>query len=169
MDDGRLTDSLGRTIDFTNVILIATSNAGTQFIQDQVAAGTSVEGIKEALINTKLRDHFRPEFLNRFDGTVVFKPLTEDEVEQIAWLMIAKVAKRLEDKGIHFEATDEAVEELAKKGFDPKFGARPLRRVIQQDVDDALANYLLKGKLSRRDKVVLEPGGEVRIEKAEEL
>jgi ATP-dependent Clp protease ATP-binding subunit ClpC len=167
MDDGRLTDSLGRTIDFTNVILIATSNAGTQFIQDKVNEGWDPEDIKNSLVNEQLKRYFRPEFLNRFDGIVVFKPLTMDDMFAITKLLLHKVARRLEDKGINLEFADGIVKELAQAGYDPLFGARPLRRVIQDRVDNVLANYLLQNKLDRRDVVVLDAGGEIRIRKAE--
>ncbi len=166
MDDGRLTDWSGETVDFTNAIIIATSNAGTQFIQDQLRQGVSVAAIKEALISDKLKGIFRPEFLNRFDNIVVFKPLTEEHIREIARLMINKSKQRLLQKGIHLEVTEEALAELARDGFDPLFGARPMRRLIQDRVEDALARYLLSGKIYRRDVVVLEPGGKIRIKKA---
>jgi len=169
MEDGRLTDNIGRTIDFTNIIIIMTSNAGTSYIQDAVAKNQSMEEIKNHLINVELREIYRPEFLNRFDGIIVFKPLTKENVFEIAKLMIDKVAKNLEEKGITFKAADEAIRELAEKGYDPKFGARPLRRVIQQQVDNALADYLLTAKIGRRDVVTLELGGKLKVEKAEEL
>lgn len=169
MDDGRLTDGTGRTIDFTNVIIIATSNAGAYYIQDAVAAGKSMEEVRTALFEKELRDVYRPEFLNRFDGVIVFKPLDQEDVVAIAYLMMKKVIARLEAKGMHFMASDEAMHELAKKGFDPKYGARPLRRVIQETVDNAMADILLKGEVSRRDTFVLEPGGQIRVEKAKEL
>jgi len=169
MDDGRLTDALGRTVDFANCIIIATSNASANFIQDAIRAGKTMDEIKNQLLLQELRQYFKPEFLNRFDGIVVFKPLTQTEIEKIAVLQLAKVRKRLEEKGIFLEATDEAVKELSQIGFDPTFGARPLRRVIQERVDNALANFLLTGKISRRDKVVLEKGGVLRIEKAEKF
>lgn len=169
MDDGRLTDSAGRTIDFTNVILIATSNAGTQYIQEEVAKGTSLDVIREGLLEEQLKGIYRPEFLNRFDGVIVFKPLSEEDVVAIAYLMIKKVADQLTAKGIHFRPTDEAVYELAKKGYDPKFGARPLRRVIQEHVENAVADFLLRGQVNRRDTLVLSAGGEITVEKAAEL
>lgn len=169
MDDGRLTDGQGRTIDFTNVILIATSNAGTQYIQDEVAKGTAIEAIKEGLLENELRGIYRPEFLNRFDGVIIFKPLSQEDVVAIAFLMINKVAQRLAAKGINLRASDEAVFELAKKGYDPKFGARPLRRVIQENVENAVADYLLRGQVGRRDTLVLEAGGVITVEKAAEL
>lgn len=169
MDDGRLTDNEGRTVDFTNVILIATSNAGTQVIQDEIKKGTVLAEIKNFLINKELRNYFRPEFLNRFDGIIVFTPLSEEEIRQVARLMLLAVAKQLEEKGVALRVTDEAVVELATAGFDPVFGARPLRRVIQEKVQDALANFLLQNKLGRRDVVALEAGGIIKIEKAEQL
>ncbi|MAF14190.1 MAG: hypothetical protein CMI53_04865 [Parcubacteria group bacterium] len=169
LDDGRLTDSSGRTIDFTNTIIIATSNAGTRFIQDQVKQKMPIGEIKQQLIDSKLGKFFRPELLNRFDGIIVFKPLTLDGVEKIAQLMIKKVGKTLEEKGITLDASDEAVKEIATAGFDPQFGARPLRRVIQQKVQDPLANYLLSGKIDRRDKVMIEAGGEISIKKAKKI
>ena len=132
MDDGRLTDGTGRTVDFTNVILIATSNAGTQYIQDEVAKHTPIDQMKTALLENELRKTYRPEFLNRFDDTIVFTPLTADDVLQIAHLMIAVVTTQMKDKGITLAVTDAAVVEIAHKGFDPKFGARPLRRAIQR-------------------------------------
>ena len=170
MDDGRLTDNQGRTIDFTSVILIATSNAGSPAIQEGIRQGLSVEAIKDRLINVELKNYFRPEFLNRFDGIIVYKPLEQTEIETIANLMLDKIAKQLEDKhGITLEVTSEALRELAVAGFDPVFGARPLRRVIQEKVEDQLANLLLTKQVGRRDKIVLEPGGNFRVEKAREL
>ncbi|MFC1687647.1 AAA family ATPase [Patescibacteria group bacterium] len=169
MDDGRLTDTYGRTIDFTNTIIIATSNAGSLRIQEGIQQNQSIEQIKDVLINEELNKHFRPEFLNRFDNIVVFKPLAFEEIVQITGLMLNQVAKRLSVKGITLQASKEAMEELARTGFDPKFGARPLRRAIQEQVDNALANHLLRGKIGRRDIAVLEPGGKIRVEQAREL
>jgi ATP-dependent Clp protease ATP-binding subunit ClpC len=169
MDDGRLTDNGGRTVDFTNCIIVSTSNAGSQFIQDSIRAGAAVDDIKKGLLNEQLKGIFRPELLNRFDGVIVFKPLTKDEIEQVAWLMIGGITDELEGKGITFRATDEAVAELAAVGFDPVFGARPMRRAIQEKVENALADYLLKEKIERRDTVVLEPAGIIKIEKGKKL
>ena len=169
MDDGRLTDSSGRTVDFSNCIIIATSNAAAFYIQDQVALGTDLKEVKQNLLQSELRPYFKPEFLNRFSGIVLFKPLTPKEIEQITVLMLKKVTKRLENKGIHFSASEEAIKELAEIGFSKEFGARPLARAIQQRVDNSLANFLLTGKIGRRDKVVLERGGEIRIEKAKKF
>ena len=169
LDDGRLTDAQGRTIDFTNTIIIMTSNAGAQYIQDEINKGTSVEEIKEVLINEKLKEYYRPEFLNRFDGVVVFKPLSMMDVIQIAKLMVNKIAKRLKEKGIEFTATEAAISELAEAGFDPKFGARPLRRTIQEKIDDSLAKKILAGEVGRRDKITLEVGNNLKVEKGVEI
>lgn len=164
-DDGRLTDGIGRTVDFTNVVLIMTSNAGTAFIQSEVTNGTPLPQIKTALLERELKGIFRPEFLNRFDGVIVFKPLTLDDVTQIAWLLIQAVAKKLETKGFEFRAEDEAVEALARAGFDPLFGARPLRRVIQERVDNALADLLLRKQVDRKDRIILRADGTLSVEK----
>ncbi|MFA6587450.1 MAG: ATP-dependent Clp protease ATP-binding subunit [Patescibacteria group bacterium] len=169
MDDGRLTDNAGRTIDFTNIIMIATSNAGTSIIQAGINAGEALESIKQRLIEKELAQYYRPEFLNRFDAIIVFKPLDFNQVIAIAKLMLKQLSGILKEKGVSLRVTEPAVVELAEKGFDPQFGARPLRRALQEHVDNALANALLTGKLARRDVAVLEPGGIVRVEKAKEI
>ena len=169
MDDGRLTDNAGRTIDFTNTIIVATSNAGSQYIQDSMRAGAGVDAIKKGLLNEQLKGVFKPELLNRFDGVIVFKPLTKDDIEQIAWLMMGAITDELAGRGISFRATDDAVAELATIGYDPVFGARPMRRAIQEKVENALADALLKNEIGRRDTVVLEPGGVINIEKGKKL
>jgi ATP-dependent Clp protease ATP-binding subunit ClpC len=165
MEDGRLTDALGRTVDFTNLIIVATSNAGTEYIQDQINAGKNIADFSDDLIKNRLREIFRPEFLNRFDAVMVFRPLNQEEIFRITGLMLKKVKKRLEEKGIFFEVTETAQRELAQAGFDPVFGARPLRRVIQEKVDNALADFLLQGQLGRRDIVVYDAGGEIKVKK----
>jgi len=166
MDDGRLTDAMGRTIDFTNTVIIGTSNANSIYIQKRVKEGASAEDIKTELMAGELIKHFKPEFLNRLDGIIVFKPLSLPNVEEIAKLQLARVAINLETKGVFLEVTPQAIKELAKEGFDPQFGARPLKRVIQEKVSDAAANLLLQGKLDRRDTVIFGTGGQVKINKA---
>lgn len=165
MDDGRLTDGSGQVIDFTNTIIIATSNAGTDFIQEQIKLGTDISKITTDLIENQLKPYYRPEFLNRLDEVIVFKPLTIAEVRQITRLLLAEVAVSLEAKGVDLEVTDAAIVELANMGFDPAMGARPLKRVIQDKVRDVLANYVLENRLSRRDLVVFDIGGKVEIRK----
>lgn len=169
MDDGRLTDSEGRTIDFTNVILIATSNAGTQYIQDEIRQGTDVDEITEGLINNELKSHYRPEFLNRFDGIVVFKPLSMEDVSQIAKLFLGKVEERLEKQGIALEYTADALKEIAAAGYSPEFGARPLRRAIQEHLDDELSRLILSGQLVRRDTAIFQGLDRIKVKKAVRL
>lgn len=169
MDDGRLTDGIGRTIDFTNTIVIATSNAGSNYIQSEIAAQVPMEQITRGLIERELRAVFRPEFLNRFDSIIVFKPLTLEDVVNIAKLMLANVSKSIEQKGMSFIVDEDAIAELAKIGFDPQFGARPLRRALQEHVDNLLADLLLQGKVGRKDRIHLHVGGKMTVEKASEM
>lgn len=169
MDDGRLTDGQGRTIDFTNSILIATSNAGALYIQKEIFAGTDHETIKTVLINEHLNKVMRPELINRFDGVIVFEPLSIQNVVEITKLMLHKIEKMLDKKGISFRAESEGVLTLAKLGYDPKFGARPLRRLLQDRIEDVIANKILRKELKRRDTVVIDHNGEVAIDKAQEL
>ena len=166
MDDGRLTDALGNTVDFTNLILVATSNAGSAYIQDQIMQNRSIDDFKDELIKKEIRPIFNPEFMNRFDNVIVFKPLNESEIFKIAGLLLKSVKKNLETKGIFFEWTEAAQSELAKAGFDPVFGARPLRRLVQERVDNALANFLLAGKIGRRDVIVYDVGDKITVKKA---
>jgi ATP-dependent Clp protease ATP-binding subunit ClpC len=169
MDDGRLTDGKGRTIDFTNCIVIATSNAGAKFIQDSIQANKTIEEIKPTLIDEHLTKLMKPELLNRFDGLIVFKPLGEPEVIQIATLLFNGIRKQLEEKGIHLLVTDEGLKYMAHAGFDPKFGARPLRRVLQDRVENEIAKKILSGELKRRDTVVVGPEGVLSVNKAGEI
>lgn len=169
LDDGRLTDATGRTVDFTNTIIIGTSNAGTEFIQQSLKEGKSLESIRDELINTQLKNYFRPELLNRFDGIVVFKPLELGQVEEITRIFLNELAARLEEKGVELEAEEAAVKELAKLGFDPTLGARPLRRVIQDRVEDELAKLFLEHKVDRRDKIILRAGLKLEVKKAEKI
>lgn len=164
-DDGRLTDSVGRVIDFTNTIIIATSNAGTPYVQSELQKGTSILDIQEGLLRRELKQYFRPEFLNRFDGIVVFKPLDKDATSQIASLMLKRVAKDLEAKGIGLRIEPSGLALLSQVGYDPEFGARPMRRAIQDLVENRLAEFILEGKLQRRDTIVLDDQG-LRIERA---
>lgn len=163
MDDGRLTDNQGRTIDFTNVILIATSNAATSFIQDKLDQGLKVEQIRKLLLDEELKKSFKPEFINRFDGIIVFKPLEMVHVKQIAQLMLNKVIEQMKEKEIFLQIEPEALTELANKGYDPQYGARPLRRVIQDNVETKLADAVIKGDVSRGDSVTYKSGGQLEV------
>ena len=169
MDDGRLTDGQGRTIDFTNSIIIATSNAGALYIQKEVVAGTPIDIIKERLINEHLNQVMRPELINRFDGVVVFKPLSLVDVEDITRLLLKKTEKLLEEKGIGLKIDDREIPILATAGFDPKFGARPLRRLLQDRIDNQVANKILSEQLARRDTVFIDEHAEVKVIKGKSL
>lgn len=169
MDDGRLTDGLGRAIDFTNAIIIATSNVGAQYIYDAIRQNQPYEKIKNGLIENQLKSAYRPEFLNRFDEIIVFKPLTQNDINQIAILLLGEVVQQMAAKGIKLEFTEPALYELAAAGFDPEFGARPLRRVIQEKVTNALAAYLIQGEIERRDTVIYDVGGKITVKKAKRL
>lgn len=169
MDDGRLTDGRGRTIDFTNTIIIATSNAATELIQMGNQQGLTNQEIYEGLMNGYLDKFFRPEFINRFDRVVVFASLKKEEVIEITRKMLAKLGENLATKGMIFKATEEAVVELANAGYNPQYGARPMRRLLQDTVDDALAKLMLQQKIGRRDKIILLPKGELKIQKARPL
>ena len=163
-DDGRLTDSTGRVIDFTNTIIIATSNAGTRYVQEQMNAGVGLDIIRENLMRSELKDHFRPEFLNRFDGIVLFHALNREDTKTIAKYMLMRIAKDLDARGIAFRVEETGLEHLAEVGFDPEFGARPMRRAIQDLIENKLAEMILQRQVDRRDTVVLD-GAELRIEK----
>ena len=169
MDDGRLTDAFGETINFTNVILIATTNAGTKIIQDEFSKGNSWQVINNHLRDKILIGFFSPEFLNRFDSIILFKPLSIENMTAITGIFIKEIQQGFSDKGIEFETEPEAIKELAMAGYDPMYGARPLRRVIQEKVDDALARLILEDKISRRDKVILKKGEQFEIVKAPKI
>jgi len=169
MDDGRLTDGSGRTVDFTNAIIVATSNAGALYIQEAVKTGVDINIIKQEIIDNQLNKFMRPELINRFDGLVVFKPLAFADMVEIAKLMLNKIAKNLEEKGIGFAPTQAGVERLAQLGYDPKFGARPLRRLLQDKIENEIANLLLAKKLHRRDVVIVNDIAELEVNKAVEL
>ena len=163
LDDGRLTDGRGRTISFSESIIMATSNIGALYIQKEIKAGTSIEQIKTELIDNQLNKFMRPELINRFDGVIVFKPLSEENIFQIAALMLKKIKARLLLKGIALKADKAGVLKLAQEGYDPKFGARPLRRLLQEKVEDQIANLILSGKLKRRDTVVIQSDASIGV------
>ena len=159
LEDGRITDSQGRTVDFKNTVIIMTSNVGAKNItavqrslgfaaeeSEETEEAKRFERVKEAVMSD-LRRTFRPEFLNRIDETIVFRQLTEENICEIARRMLNLTAKRMEEMGVKLEVEDDAVKELAKNGFDPVYGARPLRRAIQNRVEDAVAEQMLEGRL----------------------
>jgi ATP-dependent Clp protease ATP-binding subunit ClpB len=150
LDDGRLTDGQGRTVDFRNTVIVMTSNLGSQHIQAMV--GKPYDAIKEVVWD-ELKTHFRPEFLNRIDEVVVFHALESKHIEKIAAIQIQRLAKRMLQQEMVLEVSDAAVAELARTGFDPVFGARPLKRSIQQQLENPIARLILEGKFGPRDVV----------------
>jgi ATP-dependent Clp protease ATP-binding subunit ClpC len=167
LEDGRLTDSQGRSVDFKNTVIIMTTNLGTRDIAKGVQMGfqaggdlkTGYERMK-AKVNEELKQHFRPEFLNRVDDTIVFPQLSQEEIIQIVDLMIAKVDERLRDRDMGLELTPAAKIALAVKGYDPVLGARPLRRAIQREIEDALSEKILYGELRAGQIVLVDAEGE---------
>ncbi len=154
LDDGRLTDSTGMTIDFTNSIIIATSNIGTRSIQEVMSRNGTVQEMDDAALKD-VRDHYAPEFLNRFNGLIVFKPLTRDVVSKIADLLLNKVRKLADQKGLKVTFKPELLTELVNRGFNPEWGARPLGRVIEDSVESYLAVKLLSNEIKMGDELEL--------------
>jgi len=150
LDDGRLTDGQGRTVDFRNTVIVMTSNLGSQHIQSMM--GKPYDAIKEVVWD-ELKSHFRPEFLNRIDEVVVFHGLQSQHIEKIAGIQIQRLAARMEKQEMRLEVSDAALAELARVGFDPVFGARPLKRAIQQQLENPIAKLILEGKFGPRDVV----------------
>ncbi|MEI2416078.1 ATP-dependent chaperone ClpB [Orrella sp. JC864] len=150
LDDGRLTDGQGRTVDFRNTVIVMTSNLGSQHIQN--LAGQPYEAVKEVVWD-ELKQHFRPEFLNRIDEVVVFHGLDNAHIESIARIQVQRLAKRLEQQEMRLEVSDAALAEIARTGFDPVFGARPLKRAIQQMIENPVARLILQGRFGPRDVV----------------
>lgn len=167
LEEGRLTDSQGRKVDFKNTVIIMTTNLGTRDINKGVLTGfQSADNLThdysrmKAKVDEELKQHFRPEFLNRVDDTIVFPPLNKDQIKQIVDLMIAKLAKRMEAQDMHLQLTDEACDLLADLGFDPVLGARPLRRAIQREIEDALSERILFGEIVAGQVVTVGVEGE---------
>jgi ATP-dependent Clp protease ATP-binding subunit ClpB len=164
LDDGRLTDSQGRTVDFRNTVVIMTSNIGGHAILEQ---GSESWASIEATVTQALRAHFKPEFLNRVDDIIVFHPLGEADIEHIVDLQLARMDKLLAEKKITLEMTPEAKALLARDGYDPAFGARPLKRAIQRMVQNPLAMAVLSGQFTDGDKVrAVVKGDALAFEKA---
>jgi len=152
MDDGRLTDSHGRTVDFKNVVVIMTSNVGSRYLQDNLIDNGISESARESVM-ADLRDHFRPEFLNRIDDTVLFKPLSLEEITEIVDLLLNALNKRLEDRKITVVFTNSAKKWIGEKGYDPTYGARPLKRFLQKQVETQLARALVAGEVEEGSEV----------------
>jgi ATP-dependent Clp protease ATP-binding subunit ClpB len=158
LDDGRLTDAQGRTVDFRNTVVIMTSNIGSTYLLEGVTPDGEIAEDARALVLAELRERFRPEFLNRVDETVLFKPLTRPEIERIVLLQLDDVRRRLADRRIDLVLTDEARHLIAEAGYDPVYGARPLRRYIQREIETRIARALLSGEIADGARVTLDVG-----------
>jgi ATP-dependent Clp protease ATP-binding subunit ClpC len=154
LDDGRLTDSQGRTVDFKNAVVIMTSNFGAERIRAHARRNESFEVLKEDM-NQLLRNTLRPEFVNRIDEVILFRSLGKDQIAEISRLLLDHTSRRVRAQGVEIEFTDAAVALIAEEGFDPEFGARPLRRTIQRRVDNVLSRMVLEGSLERGDRLVV--------------
>ncbi|WP_235657070.1 AAA family ATPase, partial [Fischerella thermalis] len=178
LDDGHLTDAKGRKVDFKNTLIILTSNIGSrviekgggglgfQFSEDEAEA--SYNRIRN-LVNEEMKNYFRPEFLNRLDEIIVFTQLKKEEVKQIAEIMLKEVADRLTEKGITLEVSDRFKERVLQEGYNPSYGARPLRRAIMRLLEDSLAEALLSGQITDGDTAIVDvdDDGQVRVKKLE--
>ena len=155
LDDGRITDSQGRTVDFKNTILIMTSNIGSSYLLDGIEPDGSIRQESQDLVMNDLRAHFRPEFLNRLDEIIMFKPLTKENIGNIVDLMMADLNRRLADQEIKLELTDEAKSYIIDGGYDPVYGARPLKRFLQKNVETLAARMILSGNVQTEDTIVI--------------
>ena len=160
LDDGRITDSQGRTVDFKNTILIMTSNIGSSYLLEGIDEKGDIRPECEKQVMGDLRAHFRPEFLNRLDEIILFKPLTKDNIGHIVDLMMADVNKRLEDKELSIELTDAAKAYIVENGYDPVYGARPLKRYLQKNVETMVARYILGGDVHAGSVMVVDRDGD---------
>jgi len=158
LDDGRITDSQGRTVDFKNTILIMTSNIGAPILLDGIDGDGNIKPETEEMVMAELRGHFRPEFLNRLDETILFKPLTKDNIGNIITLIMKDLNKRLDDRDISIELSDEAEKYIIDNGYDPVYGARPLKRYIQKTVETLSAKLILAGDINAKDVIRIELG-----------
>ena len=146
LDDGQLTDSHGRTVNFKNTIIIMTSNIGSDMLLEEIKEKKDPEKLREDLMQ-RLRDHFRPEFLNRVDGILIFKSLQMDQIVKILDIQLADFARRLKDQSVGFSIAEAAKKHLAENGYDPEFGARPLKRVIVNEIETPVSRMLIAGDL----------------------
>ena len=156
LDDGRITDSQGRTVDFKNTILIMTSNIGSSYLLEGIDENGNIREEAEAMVMADLRAHFRPEFLNRLDETILFHPLTKDNIGGIIELLIADINKRLVDKELSIEVTEEAKRQIIEGGYEPMYGARPLKRYLQKHVETLAARLILSGDVGSGDVILID-------------
>lgn len=165
LDDGRITDSQGRTVDFKNTILIMTSNIGSQYLLDGIETDGTISSFAQNAVQNELKAHFRPEFLNRLDETILFKPLTKDDIYQIIDLILKDINRRLADQEIQLTLTNDAKNYIVEGGYEPVYGARPLKRFMQKQVETLAAKLMLKGNVRAGDVIVLDVADERLIAK----
>ena len=158
LDDGRLTDSMGRTVDFKNTIIIMTSNIGSQYLLDGLKDDGSIDDMNQKLVEEALRTSFKPEFLNRIDDIVMFSPLTSDQVYKIIDLQVSDIRKRLKDLNIDLDITPRAKEYILDNSYDVDYGARPVKRYLQKNVETKLGKLIIEGKVKAKDKAILDLG-----------
>ena len=156
LDDGRITDSQGRTVDFKNTILIMTSNIGSQYLLDGINEDGTIKPEAQEMVMNDLRAHFRPEFLNRLDETILFKPLNKDNIYHIIDLLVKDVNRRLADKEISLSLTEAAKNYVVEGGYDPTYGARPLKRYLQKHVETLAAKLMLEGEIRAGETIVID-------------
>ena len=156
LDDGRITDSQGRTVDFKNTILIMTSNIGSAYLLEGIDEQGNISAESQEAVMNDLRAHFRPEFLNRLDETIMFRPLTKDNIYDIIDLLVADVNKRLKEKEISIALTEAAKNYIVDGGYDPMYGARPLKRYLQKHVETLAAKLMLQGNVGAQDTIVID-------------
>jgi ATP-dependent Clp protease ATP-binding subunit ClpB len=169
LDDGRITDSQGRTVDFKNTILIMTSNIGSSYLLDGIDENGEIMPEAESQVMNDLRGHFRPEFLNRLDEIIMFKPLTKGNIGMIVDLMVTELGKRLADQELSLTLTEEAKNHVIENGYDPVYGARPLKRYLQKYVETLAARKILSGNVHAGDQLVLDfRDGEFQVDIKEE-
>ncbi|HBG77046.1 MAG TPA: type VI secretion system ATPase TssH, partial [Clostridiales bacterium] len=155
LDDGRLTDSQGHVVDFKNTVIIMTSNIGSDILMDRLSGKGQIDEQTRNLVMNELKGHFRPEFLNRVDDIVLFKPLRKDEIRKIVDIQLRGLQKRLEDQEIKLIVSDEAKDQIVEKGFDPVYGARPIKRFIERYIETTLGRGIIKGEIGPRNTVEL--------------
>ena len=165
LDDGRITDSQGRTVDFKNTIIILTSNLGSSYLLDGIEEDGSIRQEAQDAVMAELRRSFRPEFLNRLDEIILFRPLTRENLNSIIDLLIESLRKRLADKDLDLQLTDAAKQLIIERGYDPLYGARPLRRVLQSSVETLVARTILRGDISAGSTITIDAhDGELIVE-----
>jgi len=163
-DDGRLTDGQGRTVDFKNTVIIMTSNIGSHYLLEGISQSGEINNSVTDQVMKELRHHFRPEFLNRVDDIVLFKPLTLGEVEQIVGLLVRDLSRRLEERNVRVEITDAARKFIAQSGYDPVYGARPLRRWLQRELETRIGRSLIAGDVPEGATILVdEENGELSV------